>query len=504
MSTPPAPLLLPTTEANINNILEWLALANGHTGTEDADQLYRQLLLLRESTIPAAQRILLLDLLYCHAERIVTAEMPKLRQVSLPVSRRLRQRVKLILELLAALSQDYFNTFAALFNPAHSKAPPTSPISLRRATHAIAWQIRIYHLTAAPTRIGLWQQLHAVLHHARQLGLAELPGPQGEASIQRIYLNILLAAIAQPASFSSTELEFIRSYIELSPLSLELLELPPSDRNGIFWLSLDKDFPAHALIRRAPATDTPILYFCPTIMAQMAIQHHSDLAKGTPASKLGLPSFAETDAGKSVLRRLANLWGHPLKRKFPRRRQSYRANLCLGLEQLWQLIKTPEARVDISEWMVTNESPDGYSLMHMSGKTEDLRIGDIVALQSQRERTDTTDDWHVCLIRWAVSENPEHVELGLQLLAPSALAAEIIRPNHLASGSIPALILPQALPVRSSELLVVPIGMLKENTGPIVVLIEKGNLKIREVRATSLDEQTSIIECFRVLPDDSA
>lgn len=504
MSTPPTPSPPPTTEANIKSILEWLALANGRIGADDADQFYRQLLLLRETPIPTAQRILLLDLMYCHAERIVNAQMPKLRQVSLPVSRRLRQRVKLLLELLSTLTQDYFNTLAALSNPEHSKTLPTLQISLRRALHAIAWQIRIYHLTAAPIGIGLWQQLHAVLHNARQLGLDKLPGPQGEASIQRIYLNILLAAIAQPASFSSTELEFIGDYIDLSPLSLELLETPPSDCNGIFWLSLDRDFPAHALIRRPPATDTPIFYFCPAGMAQMAIQHHSELAKGTPASKLGLPPFAGTDAGKSVLRRLASLWGHPVKRKFPRRRQSYRANLCLGLEQLWQLIKTPDAKVDISEWMVTNESPDGYSLMHMSGKTEDLRIGDIVALQPQRERTDTTDDWHVCIIRWAVSENPEHVELGLQLLAPSAIAAEIIRPNDLASGSLPALILPQTLPVRSSELLVVPIGMLTENAGPIVVLIEKGNLRIREVRATSLDEQTSLIECFRVIPDDPA
>lgn len=437
-------------------------------------------------------------------ERIVNAEMPKLRKISLPVSRRLRQRVKLMLELLATLTQDYFNTLAALFDPEHSNTLPAPQISLRRAMYAITWQIRIYHLTAAPTGIGLWQQLHAALRNARRFGLDDLPGPRGEASIQRIYLNILLEAIAQPASFSSTELEFIGNYIELAPLSIELLELPPSDCTGIFWIDLEKDFPAHALIRRAPTAETPALYFSPAAMAQVATQHHSELTKGTPASKLGLPSYAETHAGKSVLRRLATLWKHPAKRKFPRRRQSYRANLCLGLDKLWQLIKTPDTNVDISEWMVTNESPDGYSLMHMSGKTEDLRIGDIVALQSQRERTDTPQVWHVCIIRWAVSENPEHVELGLQLLAPSAIAAEIIRPNDLASVSIPALILPQTLPVRSSELLVVPIGKLTENTGPIVVLIEKGNLKIREVRATSLDEQTSIIEVFRVLPDDSA
>lgn len=504
MSTLPAPSSPPNTEANIKSILEWLTVANGRVDAKDADQLHRQLLLLRATPVPNAQRIRLLDMLYGHAMRIVIAELPKLRQVSLPVSRRLRLRIKLILELLATLTQDYFNTLAELFDPEGSNAAHPLQISLYRAMHTIACQIRIYHLIAAPTAIGIWQQLHTALHNARKLGLENLPGPHGEASIQRIYLNVLLAAIAQPASFSSAELEFIANYIELSPLTLELLETPPRDCNGIFWIGLDKDFPAHALIRRAPPPDTPILYFSPAKMAQRAAQQHSELAKGIPASALGLPSFAETHAGKGVLRRLASLWGHPAKRKFPRRRQSYRADLCIGLDKLWQLIKTPDANVDTSEWMVTNESPDGYSLMHMSGNTESLRIGEIVALQSQRERTDTPQEWHICIIRWAISENPEHVELGLQLIAPRAIAAEIIRPQDLASGSIAALILPQTPPLRPSELLVVPVGMLKENTGRIIVLVENDNLKICEVHTTSLDEQTGIIEAFSVVTDDSA
>ncbi len=499
-SSPPSP----TDESSIKSILEWLALAHGRVGAEDADQLYRQLLQLRQAAIPSAQRIKLLDLLYGHAERIVNAELPRLHQVSLPVSRKLRQRVKLMLELLAILTQDYFNTLAVLFDPEGSNTLRTPHISLRRAMYAIAWQIRIYHLIAAPAGIGLWQQLHAAFRNARRLGLDDLPGPHGEASIQRVYTNILLAAIAQPASFSSAELEFISDYIDLSPHSPELLDAPPPGSTGIFWIDLDKDFPAHALVRRVPGADSQILYFSPDAMAEKAILHHSELAKGIPASALGLPPFADTHTGQGALQRLAALWGQPAKRKFPRRRQSYRVSLCLGFDKLWQLIKAPEANVEISEWMVTNESPDGYALMHMSGTTENLRIGDIVALQPLGERAEAPSEWHVCIIRWAISENPEHVELGLQLLATKAIAAEITQPFDFTAGSIAALILPQIPPLRLAESLVVPIGILKENTGRIVVLVEKDNLEIREVQATSLDEQTSIIEVFSVQPDDSA
>ncbi len=499
-TTPENPALL-ASETNIKSILGWLALAHGRTGSEDADQLSHQLLLLRETAVPTDQRIKLLDLLYGQAERIVEAELPQLREVSLPVSRKIRQRVRALLDLLETLTQDYFNTLAEMFDPlgASTLRPPHT--SIRKAMHAISWQINISHLLASPTTIGIWQQLHAAFRTAKRIGQENFPGPAGTPSIQRVYTNILLAAIAQPASFSSAELEFIRDYIERSPLEILLLKEPPPDDAGVFWIDLERDFPAHALVRRGPPPDTQVLYFSCDEMARRANQHRTDLQKGVTSHALDLPVFAETHAGKGVLQRLASLWGQPAKRRFPRRRQSYRANLCSGLDQLWRLMKTPGKHVPLSEWMVTNESPDGYALMHMSGHTENVRVGDIVALQSLSE--DSGDPvWRICIIRWAISENPEHVELGLQLLSPHAIAAEIAQPGDKASGSIAALILPKTPPLRMSESMVVPAGVLRENTRRIVVLVEKGNLEVRQVRATRLDEQTSSIDVFSVSPDD--
>ena len=498
------PSSTPKLEFNVKSILEWLALVHGRTGVEDAEPLYRQLLLLREAPIPPAQRTKLLDLLYGQAVVIVHAVLPQLHEVALPISRKLRQRVKLLLDLLETLTQDYLNTLAELFDPdSHPNRAHTARTSLRRTMLAIAWQIRINHLVASPTGIGLWQQLHAAFRTAHRLGLEKIPAERNGPSIQRTYANVLLTAIAQPASFSSAELEFINEYVEQSPLSLEFLSSPPSDSQGTFWIDLDRDFSAHALVRRTPGTDTQVLYFSCDAIAQSAKQHFSDLANGASASSLGLPIFAETHAGKGVLQRLHGLWGHPTKRRFPRRRQSYRANLCAGLEKLCGLIKSPEEPADLSEWMVTNESPDGYALMHMSGHTGHLRVGDVIALQPLGERAEATPVWHVCVIRWAISENPEHIELGLQLLAPWATAAEIAQPNGQASGSISALILPKTPPLRQSESLVVAAGTLTEAVQKIVILVEKENLEIRSVRATRLDERTSSIEVFSVLPDDS-
>lgn len=504
MNSANAPSPTPATEASIRGILEWLAMAHDRQGSDDADQLYRQLIKLRDTPLPISQRVKLLDLLHAHAERIVMAELPGFQEISLPVSRKIRHRVRVLIDLLETLTQEYFNSLAELFDPAGGNLLRAPHASLLRALQGIAWQIRINHLLASPTRIGLWQQLHAAFRSARRLGLENFPGPRGGAGVQRAYTDILLAAIAQPASFSAAELEFITTFIERSPIRIELQETPPADTEAVFWIDLDSDFPAHALIRRTPAAETSPLYFsCATIAAD-ARRIHAELGLGLAPEALGLPAFAGTRAGRSVLLRLAKLWGNPTKRRFTRRRQSYRANLCLGLNNLWKLLRNPDAPSGLSEWMVTNESPDGYSLMHVIGSTDDLRIGEVVALQAIGETESGTGPWHICIVRWAISENPEHVEIGLQLIAARALAAEVAQPFALSGRHVNALILPQTPPLRPLESLLVASGNIQDSGEKLVLLVETDNLLVREVRTEQLDEQTSSIELFSLAPGDSA
>ena len=54
------------------------------------------MLVLRESATSAGQRTKLLDLLFKHVERVVTAELPALHKVRLPVSRKFRHRIGII------------------------------------------------------------------------------------------------------------------------------------------------------------------------------------------------------------------------------------------------------------------------------------------------------------------------------------------------------------------------------------------------------------------------
>ncbi len=489
-------------DRKLSAILDWLALAHGRQGSDDAEQLLGNLLQLREAAIPTGQRVKILDLVFREIERMVFAEIPKLLEVSLPVTRKIRQRVRVLQDLLDTLSQEYFNSLAELFDPQGTGAARAPQTTLSIIARCLSWHIRISHLVAAPDSLGLWQKMHSAFGSARRLGVHEMLASQNMPSIQTVYTSLLLTTIAQPASFSARELEFIVAIVEKNLKPVDILETPPPDCNGLFWVDLERDFPAHALVRRLPPGDSPILYLSGDSAALRAGELLSALEKGSSAASLGIPDFAETHAGHGVLRRLKNLWGHPTKRKFPRRRQSYRVKLCFGLDQLWRLIREPDADQEISEWMVTNESPDGYSLMHMSGEISCARVGDIVAAQSIGDRAEKDLLWHVCIVRWALSENPEHVELGLQQLASHVIAAELARPLELDSKHIAALILPEMPPLRPHAGIVVQTGTLPIDSRKLLLLIEKENLEIREVRPTQLTEQTMSIEVFNVEPDE--
>ncbi len=488
-------------DSSIKGLLEWLALTHGHPDVEDTEGLLQQLLNLREAPIAPSQRVKLLELLYAHSETLVRNALPQLRVLSLPIPRKTRQRVRLILELLETLTQDHFNTLASLFDPKGNTLGNGAQSSLRRAMQAIAWQIHIHHLVAAPARPGLWQELHAAMRTAQRLGVEQLPGPRDSPSIQRLYTNILLAAIAQPASFSADELSFIHTLVEQLPDAPALSASPADPINSNFWIDLERDFPAHALARRTPSPDVKPVFFSTATQAQAIARIRAQLTAGTAPAALGLPEFAATHDGFGVLRRLERLWGEPAKRKFPRRRQSYRTRLCAGLDAVYRILKSPSASIDDSEWMVTNESPEGFALMHMAGSTSHLRLGDIVAIQTQEERA--SGNWHVCIIRWAISENPEHVELGLQLLAPAAIPVCLALPKNPAAGQTKAVLLPEAPPLRPGQSLIAPPGLLREDSREIILIVERENLRIREVRAIGIDEQTGALEIFPIRPDST-
>lgn len=488
----------PAPTAGLQAVFAWLATPASAHANDELAALRTHLAALRDDAGDASERARALDLLYTRCMATTEKLVPALRAVELPVPRKTRQMVRGMQGALLSLATLLQNTDPAL-DTAASGLPHDPPRQrLWRCLNALSRHLLISYRVAAPSGVGVWRQLHTAYATARRLRLANKT-PDGErCTLQHVYYAAVLIGCAQPSAFTPREIDFIAAYLERFADEVELLGTDRTgndgDPGGLFWIDPERDAPGFAWARKPPPPETAVLSFSCDRLAALLQRQLAALDAGQTPQQIGLPAFAAGAAGRGVLRRLAGYWGKPMKRRFQRRRQNYRAILCSGLDNLWQLLRDGQAAAETSNWMITNESPDGFALMHVAGKTGKLAVGDVAAI-----RTEASKDWQICIARWALSENPEHFELGLQVLSPRAFPAQLaLFTNDGENRQLPALILPELPPLRETETLIVPSDQIPAQPKKLVLVLEQNNIVVRELRICRLEEQTASIESYTI------
>lgn len=486
----------------LHAITAWLDAPPPLNTTDDLPPLLSHLATLRASQVTPEQRASVLERLYTRSDSVLRTLLPTLSNAALPIpiSRKTRQLIRNLQNLLRTLAEDLLAAHNSddggqtLYGPRQA-----ADLNLWRCLYALAQHLLISNLAASPAAVGIWQQLHQTYDTARRLDLVSHVPEGVSGTLQNIYFSAVLLASAQPASFTSREVDFVAAYLEHFADQIDLVPINASKKTAAaFWIDPALDAAAFACSRKSAPPETSVLYFSCARLAALLRKQLAALEAGETPRQINLPDFAGTPAGRGVLRRLITYWGEPGKRRFPRRRQNYRSVLCVGLDSLWRLFQEGnEAGVETSSWMITNESPDGYAVMHVSGKTRGMSVGDVTAM-----RTETGESWQICIVRWALSENQEHIELGLQILATRAVPAFLALPAEASNGErLSVLILPQIQALRATEMLVVPSGALDNQPGKLILVVEKENIEIREMKSTHLDEQNSQIDVFSIEPD---
>ena len=485
-------------QASLRAILAWLGTPPPPNAIDQLPPLQNHLAALRASQVTPLQRTSVLDSLYTRGISVALALLPSLVVASLPIPRKTRQLIRSLQGFLETLAEDLQATLHTNEGVATCAYQPPDDLILWRKLYILSLHLLISNLAAAPAGAGIWRQLHQTFDNARQAGISSDTPKSATNSLQDVYYTAVLLGCAQPASFTSYEVDCVAAYLDFFADQIDLPVDSSFKSPSAFWIDPERDAPAVACARKTAPPDTPVRYFSCDRLAGLLKEQLASLESGVAPQKIGLPEFVGTPAGQGVLRRLMAYWGEPGKRRFPRRRQNYRAALCTGLGNLWQMFQTNnDTIVDTSIWMITNESPDGYAIMHISGKTGLVSVGDITSI-----RTESGDSWQICIVRWALSENQEHLELGLQILATRAIPAFIALADEGSEPSrLSVLILPEIPPLRPTEMLVVPSGALETHPNRFVLLVEKDNLEIREVRSTRLDEQNSLIDIFSIETD---
>ena len=445
------------------------------------------------------QRRVILDKFYIRSFILQRILLTQLAEAPLPLIGKLRQAQRNAQELLKLLADSLLDLEDSFGKSTNDTRNAGKDLLLWRALHLISRHLLISSLTASPPGAGIWRQLHQVFRTVQELGITESVPEGEELSLSGIYFAAILLGCAQPASFSGNEISFLATYLEQYSRQMDWHEDPPEERAS-FWIDPQHDTPATSMQRRLPPPDSRVRHFSCRRLSTLLERQIAQLEAGIPPESIQLPPYAASPAGKSVLRRLMSYWRDPPQRRFPRRKQNYRGRLCTGLDNISRLLQGESGlAATSSDWMITNESPDGYSVMHIAGKTGTVAVGDIAALL-----TETGNDWQLCIVRWVLSGNPEHLEIGLQILSAHALAALLCVPRCTPGKSkcVAAIMLPATPPLRLEETLIIPSGTLSAEDDSLVLVIEKDNIEVREISTVQHAEQNSRIEIIAITPTD--
>jgi len=443
---------------------------------------------------------------------------PLLLNAALPLPRELHVVAGGLVELLCEVASAFRRVEARreprwlrLNRPAGEMAAAQAFVLLSEAYTVLA-------MSGAPVPDGFWRMAHACG------GMATGNALEGEAAAQRLFLyrRMLSVAVAQPESLTPRESSWLFDYLDSSAMLAQLSHAPIEPSAAAYWIDLSGDAQPVATSRRPPPAAPTLCYFSPAPLVQRAREHierletrlmNTELSSLELDGELLVPDVLDLPLGLtpaeilSLLRRLRDRWAMPLVREQPRRQHRYTVQVCVGLRAVWELGRRELGRralgrgaleaARVAEWMVLNESPGGYAIMSVSGAEGSVSAGVVVAL-----RRDAAEPWAVCIVRWVRSDDPNRLELGLQMMSLSFASILLGFRGSEVRAAVPGLMLPAMPPVRRNAVILAPTGTC---TSRRFVFVREGpSLYVAQGRALGLDMQTASVEMFQFETDPYA
>jgi len=483
-------------EPNSDELAAWLATLPVHDPSGAARLLIEKLVAINRAPGSARSRLRLLDMLRERIEAIVPRLERALDDVTLPLAPQLRETAYLVEKLLKELGAGY--SAAVLQTPRTWLA-----FGLKRQIHGplvhamdlLARRLVLTHRLYARSPGGVWAELHELYRHARSLGLETRQAESPQTTAGALYRSALLLAFAEPARLMPGELGLVQDYLARFGGLAEILDAPPDAKpRGIFLIDTRRDRPGVAASKRK---DEGVATFERVLTTRALVERLESqfvrLQSGVSPDTLGLPEDAGRVAYRALLRRLAGNWRGDRRKRSARLRFHPRAAVHVGLNDSWEALgpAAQSAPTTSSEWVIVNESAGGFALRLMNGRTGHVSVGDVVLVQC-RER----GAQYGCIVRRVVSNSPEHLEIGLQQLAPRVLPAVAFFPLGEEDQGVKALFYP-SLPTRDQPaLLVIPAG-IRDSHRELHLRTRDG---VARVRVRRIAERSADIELLEIDP----
>ncbi|MCX7892398.1 MAG: hypothetical protein N2544_08555 [Burkholderiales bacterium] len=468
----------------------WLARLPDDDAPAAGRALLEELERLNGTRMRAATRQDAAELFLARANRILPALDGRLARATLPLSTDSRSAAAIAEELLVQLAYSYklllVEQGRRLFGFASSGR---ALVPVVRAMQLLARRLQVGYRMYASNPKGVWSELHELYHFASRRGLAGKALPGETDTPASIYRNALLVAFSDPLKMMQGDLDRLNAYLERFG---DLASLSPAGQQrpgqGLFLIKPQRDLPGYALAKRhhpMPQGHDLILNTLP--LAERLLDQLAKLAAGERAPTMGLPEDGDEPAFRDLMGRLVKHWGAVPNRRFTRLRTHARVEISVGLRGIWEFLERQgKPAPDGGEWLVTNESPRGFALLHLSGPIEPIRVGEVVGIRTRDSRT-----CHVCVVRWVLADKPDHLELGLEEIAPTARPVSIRKARDAESEPAePVLLLPEVPSLNQAPALLAPLVPLDSTCE-----LNLGELQSKlRVRATRLLERTVSVQ----------
>jgi hypothetical protein len=252
---------------------------------------------------------------------------------------------------------------------------------------------------------------------------------------------------------TDTYLSNIAEHAELRPLGL--IDNPA----GVFIVALDGDKPPTPVAKNKEKPDEATDILLVTVnLARQIHQHIKLLQDGIVPNDGYLPSHAIENQYQDLLVQLIKNFGKAQQRIFSRSKKSDGVELGIGLISAHHLLKTgkPHAKHDNvegaikpSRWQILNVSAGGYALRKFSSSAASAKVGDVVAMKNSKSAS-----WELAVLRWAKINDMNQLDVGVELISPSASADIAKVENNGVSIEGEALLLPEISALKQSASIV--------------------------------------------------
>jgi hypothetical protein len=477
--------------------------------------------LLNRQAVRSDKRIKLLELYRPAALNIALELSEQYRGQALPLPEKAAEAAETVRALFTELAYGYKLAILDHINRVFTiGGGKTLSMLTQRAIHALDQLLLLSYYTYTSAPEGVWSEIHRLYLHAAQHGLhdAEVADFGIKSSVSLAYKQALLLALANPQRLVTADVDSVRDYLvrfghlaQLQPFGT------PENLAGVFLVRLKSDFPAIPLAKHKGETDmrTDILLIAVELARQVNAQLTA-LQENESPDKLGLPEKASERHYQDLLVHLLKYWALSPKRTFSRLSKNESVNLCAGLATVHYFLNGESAYTDTrnqseeteislnftgspvgntgphqyesARWLVINESAGGMALSKFPGVPSSVSVGELLGVRSDR-----SNQWALGVVRRASIGDSGELEIGLQMLAPSA------KPVSLRAGREGALelalLLPELPSLKQPATLVTSCGTYQPGHA-LEVETEAGGAPMR-VLATRLLERTNSFVRFQ-------